>query len=68
MAVTDMIYNPDDGQSGGTTGIVIVRTTKAGPQGQVHPARNFISLKGRPWSTHARRNLQLARPIDSHAI
>lgn len=43
-------------------------TTNGGPQCQVHAARNFISLSGLPWRTHAFLNLQLANPIDNHAI
>ncbi len=43
-------------------------TTKYGPHGHVHPALNFISLSGRPWRTQARRNFQLERPIETHAI
>ena len=44
------------------------RTTNAGPQGHVQDAVNFNSSLGLPCATQALRNLQLDRPIDSHAI
>jgi hypothetical protein len=43
-------------------------TTNRGPQGQVHEARNLSSLSGLPCRTQAFLNLQLASPIESHAI
>lgn len=43
-------------------------TTNGGPHGHVQDALNLSSLRGRPCLTQARRNLQLARPIDNHAI
>jgi hypothetical protein len=45
-----------------------MRTTKGGPHGHVHPARNFISESGRPCVFHAARKRHDAIPIDNHAI
>ncbi len=45
-----------------------MRTTKGGPHGHVHRARNFISESGRPCVFHAARKRQDAIPIDNHAI
>ena len=45
-----------------------MRTTKGGPHGHVHPARNFISESGRPCVSHAARKRHDAIPIDNHAI
>ena len=45
-----------------------MRTTKGGPHGPVHPARNFISESGRPCAFHAARKRHDAIPIDNHAI
>ena len=46
----------------------VVITTNGGPHGHVHAARNLSSLSDRPWRTQARRNRQLARPMDTQAI
>ena len=43
-------------------------TTNGGPHGHVQDARNLSSLKGRPWRSQARRNRQLASPIETQAI
>lgn len=51
-----------------TRGTPSLLTTKGGPQGQVHEARNLSSSSERPCLIHALRNLQLERPIDSQAI
>jgi hypothetical protein len=45
-----------------------MRTTKGGPHGHVHRARNFISESGRPCVFHAARKRHDAIPIDNHAI
>lgn len=45
-----------------------MRTTKGGPHGHVHRARNFISESGLPCVFHAARNRHDAIPIDNHAI
>ena len=44
------------------------RTTKGGPHGHVHRARNFISESGRPCFFHAFLNLHDAIPMESQAI
>ena len=44
------------------------RTTKGGPHGHVHRARNFISESGRPCDFHAFLNLHDAIPMESQAI
>ncbi len=49
-------------------GVGIMRTTKGGPHGHVHRARNFISENGRPCVFHAARKRHDAIPIDNHAI
>jgi hypothetical protein len=49
-------------------GVGFMRTTKGGPHGHVHPARNFISESGRPCVFHAARKRHDAIPIDNHAI
>ena len=43
-------------------------TTKGGPHGHVHRARNFISESGRPCVFHAVLNLHDAIPMESQAI
>ncbi len=43
-------------------------TTKGGPHGHVHCARNFISESGRPCVFHAVRKRHDAIPMDSQAI
>lgn len=45
-----------------------LRTTKGAPHGHVQLALNFISESGLPCAFHALLNLQLAKPMDSHAI
>ena len=49
-------------------GVGIMRTTKGGPHGHVHRARNFISESGLPCVFHAARKRHDAIPIDNHAI
>jgi hypothetical protein len=44
------------------------KMTNGGPQGHVQDALNLSSSKGLPWATQAERNLQLAIPMDNHAI
>jgi hypothetical protein len=52
----------------GGRAVGFMRTTKGGPHGHVHRARNFISESGRPCVFHAARKRHDAIPIDNHAI